>query len=52
MGEYQIGSTIQLFFKLDLHAKKAWFGYRVVGMKKCQLRHDFLIVYGTNFACD
>ena len=46
------GFTIQLFLKLDLYAKKSAFWYRGVGIEKCQLRHDCLIVYGTNCVCD
>ena len=46
------GSTIQIFLKLDLHTKKPAFRYRGVGTEKCQLRHECLIVYGTNFVCD
>ena len=32
--------------------KKPAFGYRGVGTEKCQLRHDCLIVYGTNLLGD
>ena len=34
------------------YKEKPAFGYRGVATEKCQLRHDCLIVYGTNFVCD